>query len=103
MSPASGNPKDGSRCPAATPEATSLTLYSPLVYRWCRRMGVTRSDAADVSQEVFRSVAGHIVGFPSPGSGRLVPRLALHHHPQQIAEPSSPGRAIQESGVRLNV
>jgi len=40
-----------------------VAIYSPLVYRWCRRMGVTSSDAADVSQEVFRSVAGYIAGF----------------------------------------
>jgi len=32
-------------------------LYSPLVYRWCRQAGLQEADAADVGQEVFRSVA----------------------------------------------
>ena len=40
-----------------------VAIYSPLIYRWCRGMGVTQSDAADVTQEVFRSVAGHVGGF----------------------------------------
>jgi len=66
---------------AGAPEATSLSLlerlrtqspdawrslvaiYSPLIYRWCRRMGVASSEAADVSQEVFRSVARQVGEF----------------------------------------
>jgi RNA polymerase sigma-70 factor (ECF subfamily) len=32
-------------------------LYGPLVYRWCRRMGVSDHDAADLVQEVFQTVA----------------------------------------------
>ena len=40
-----------------------VAIYTPLIYRWCRRMGVARSEAADVSQEVFRSVADHIGQF----------------------------------------
>lgn len=42
---------------------TLVAIYSPLIYRWCRRMGVERSEAADVSQEVFRSVARQIEQF----------------------------------------
>lgn len=42
---------------------TLVAIYSPLIYRWCRRMGVARSEAADVSQEVFRSVAQQIDKF----------------------------------------
>ena len=38
-------------------------LYSPLVYRWCRQAALQDTDAADVSQEVFRSVAGGIAKF----------------------------------------
>ena len=38
-------------------------VYSPLVYRWCRRAGLQTSDAADVVQEVFRSVATGLGGF----------------------------------------
>ena len=33
-----------------------VNLYGPLVYGWCRQAGVTPSDAADVTQEVFARV-----------------------------------------------
>src|SRR5262249_40117518 len=32
-------------------------IYGPLVYRWARSSGLQDTDAADVVQEVFRSVA----------------------------------------------
>jgi RNA polymerase sigma-70 factor, ECF subfamily len=38
-------------------------LYGPLIYRWCRHVGLQPDDAADVVQEVFRSVAGHLERF----------------------------------------
>ena len=40
-----------------------VSLYSPLVYRWCRQAGLQAADAADVGQEVFRSVARKIADF----------------------------------------
>ncbi|MGE3243095.1 MAG: RNA polymerase sigma factor [Pirellulales bacterium] len=38
-------------------------LYTPLVYRWARQSNLQASDAADVAQEVFTSVARSIEGF----------------------------------------
>ena len=38
-------------------------VYSPLVYQWCRRSGLQSSDAADVVQEVFASVATSLDRF----------------------------------------
>src|SRR5262245_4007027 len=38
-------------------------LYSPLVYHWARQAGLQEADAADVVQEVFRSVVLHLPGF----------------------------------------
>lgn len=38
-------------------------LYGPLIYRWCRSVGLKPEDAADVVQDVFRSVAGHLGRF----------------------------------------
>lgn len=38
-------------------------LFGPLVYQWCRRHGLQAADAADVGQEVFRSVACGIGRF----------------------------------------
>jgi RNA polymerase sigma-70 factor (ECF subfamily) len=38
-------------------------LYSPQVFRWCRRAGLSGDDAADVLQNVFFAVATRIVDF----------------------------------------
>jgi RNA polymerase sigma-70 factor (ECF subfamily) len=38
-------------------------LYGPVVYRWCRQLGVAKADAADVVQEVFAAVAAGAAGF----------------------------------------
>ena len=38
-------------------------LYVPLVYRWVRQAGLQESDAADVGQEVFMTVAARISDF----------------------------------------
>jgi RNA polymerase sigma-70 factor, ECF subfamily len=40
-----------------------VSLYHPLVYGWCREAGLQRADAADVSQEVFKSVSRRITSF----------------------------------------
>jgi RNA polymerase sigma-70 factor (ECF subfamily) len=42
-------------------------LYGPLVYRWARSSGLQDTDAADVVQEVFRSVAGSLDRFHHEG------------------------------------
>jgi RNA polymerase sigma-70 factor (ECF subfamily) len=46
-----------------------VSLYAPLVAYWCRRRGLSDADAADVFQEVFRSVAVHIGDFRSHRAG----------------------------------
>ena len=53
------------RVKARRPEAWQrlVELYGPLVYRWCRQSGVGTEDAADVVQEVFGAVAGHVADF----------------------------------------
>ncbi len=38
-------------------------LYSPLVYGWCRHLGVPADDAGDVLQEVFLAVARGIARY----------------------------------------
>ena len=43
--------------------AELVRRYGPLVYRWCRQAGLQDADAADVGQDVFRSVAKKIAGF----------------------------------------
>lgn len=53
------------RVKAEQPEAWSrlVTLYGPVVYRWCRQAGLTRDDAPDVVQEVFTAVARHVASL----------------------------------------
>ncbi len=50
---------------AMQPEAWSriVNVYGPIVYRWCRSSNVPQSDAADVVQEVFATVARGIGDF----------------------------------------
>jgi RNA polymerase sigma-70 factor (ECF subfamily) len=40
-----------------------VELYQPLVLAWCRRAGVTSTDAEDVAQEVFAAVASALDHF----------------------------------------
>lgn len=40
-----------------------VSLYSPLIYRWCRLAGLQPADAADVGQQVFLAVARQVCGF----------------------------------------
>jgi RNA polymerase sigma-70 factor (ECF subfamily) len=45
-----------------------VRLYAPVVYRFARRRGLQDADAADLTQEVLRSVAGSVAAFdPSKG------------------------------------
>jgi RNA polymerase sigma-70 factor (ECF subfamily) len=62
-------------------------VYSPLVYEWCRRAGVRINDAADVVQEVFRSVATGLSGFRKDRPGDTfrgwlwtITRNKIHDH-----------------------
>ena len=50
-----------------------VRLYTPLIYRLCRRCSLQPEDAEDVTQEVFRSVSRSVGGFrrgPRRGSFR---------------------------------
>ncbi len=51
--------KDGR--PPAWERLTSL--YAPLVYHWCREMGLAEQDMPDIFQQVFQAVASHIQTF----------------------------------------
>ena len=56
---------------AAVPEAWLKLnrVYGPLVYQWCRRYGVSEHDAADVVQEVFRSLLTNLESFRLENGG----------------------------------
>lgn len=59
------------RVQGAEPDAWRrlVHLYGPEVYAWARGAGLQTSDAADVVQEVFRSVATAIADFRRQESG----------------------------------
>jgi RNA polymerase sigma-70 factor (ECF subfamily) len=40
-----------------------VRLYSPIIYRWCRRSGLTAENAADSLQEVLSAVMLHLPDF----------------------------------------
>ena len=53
------------RVKAQDPEAwrRMCDLYGPQIYRWCRQTKLQQADAADIAQEVFRTVAAKIAEF----------------------------------------
>jgi len=91
------------RVQADEPEAWErlVDLYSPLVYRWCRAAGIQADDAADVVQEVFAAVAGHVRDFrrDRPGDSfrawlRTIARNKINDHFRRLR-----GRAQAEGGT----
>ena len=46
-----------------------VRLYGPLVYSWCRRVGLSAEDAGDVCQEVFTTIATKLDTFHSDRPG----------------------------------
>jgi RNA polymerase sigma-70 factor (ECF subfamily) len=46
-----------------------VSLYAPLVYRWCRRWDLADQDIADVFQDVFQAVSAHIATFRKEREG----------------------------------
>jgi RNA polymerase sigma-70 factor (ECF subfamily) len=68
-----------------------VSLYSPLVYRWCRQAGLQAADAADVGQEVFRAVARKVQDFRRDraddtfqGWLRVITRNKLHDFARRL-------------------
>lgn len=83
--------------------AQFIDIYSPLVYRFARRQGLQDADAADVVQDVFRTVARAIKGFdcdPARGSFRswlmTVTRSRLCDHLACQKRQASPPGDIKE-------
>ncbi len=49
-----------------------VDLYGPVVYRWCRQLGVGQADAADVVQDVFAAVAADVSRFAATGRATVL-------------------------------
>jgi RNA polymerase sigma-70 factor (ECF subfamily) len=48
---------------------TLVGLYGPFVYRWLRRWDLPEHESADIFQDVFGALAGHIAGFRKENPG----------------------------------
>jgi RNA polymerase sigma-70 factor (ECF subfamily) len=76
-----------------------VKLYAPLVYHWCRKLGLAERDAADVLQDVFQAVAANIAGFHRDRPGdtfrgwlRTIARHKVYDHfRRQGREPAAAG------------
>ena len=85
-----------------------VRLYGPLVDFWVRRAGLHAADAEDVSQEVFRSVAGNISRFhkDQPGDSfrawlRTVTRnKVIDHVRRQGPEPRAVGGSAAQQQLQ---
>jgi RNA polymerase sigma-70 factor (ECF subfamily) len=64
-----------------------VSLYTPLVYHWCRLAGLSSPDAEEVGQDVFMAVARGLVTFTHDREGatfrgwlRVITRRAIQDH-----------------------
>lgn len=69
-----------------------VRLYTPLIYHWCRRWGVSEADSADIGQEVFGSVARGIGTYKhQKGSFRGWLRRIAFHKVSDLSRRPQPG------------
>jgi RNA polymerase sigma-70 factor (ECF subfamily) len=81
-----------------------LSLYAPLVYHWCQKMGLEEQDIPDVVQEVFKSVSTGIHRFHKDrpddtfrGWLRTITRSkAFDHYRRQQRQPKATGGSVAQ-------
>jgi RNA polymerase sigma-70 factor (ECF subfamily) len=68
-----------------------VDLYEPLILRWCRQAKLGPADAADIKQEVFLAVSGHIGAFRLEEAGhtfrgwlRMITRNKIRDHLRRV-------------------
>lgn len=83
-----------------------VEVYSPLVFYWCRhKSGLSPDDAADVMQEVFRSVAISIPNFRKQKSGTFrgwLRTITTNKIRDGIRKQKNRGQADAVGGTRWN-
>jgi RNA polymerase sigma-70 factor, ECF subfamily len=89
------------RVRARRPEAWQrlVDLYGPVVYGWCRQLGVSQADAADVVQDVFAAVTADIGRFrrdrPGDSFGAWLRTITRHrvcdHFRRRQGQPAADG------------
>jgi RNA polymerase sigma-70 factor (ECF subfamily) len=76
-----------------------VDLYGPVVYRWCRQLGASRTDAADLVQQVFTAVVVDVGRFrrerPGDSFGAWLRTITRHrvcdHFRRRQGQPSADG------------
>jgi RNA polymerase sigma-70 factor (ECF subfamily) len=100
------------RVQADEPDAWSrlVHLYAPLVQHWCRCRGLQDPDVADVFQDVFQSVVGHMGRFQHERKGdtfrgwlRRITQNKIHDHfRRRVREaPGVGGSSVQQRWAEL--
>jgi RNA polymerase sigma-70 factor, ECF subfamily len=79
-----------------------VRLYSPLVYRWCRRAGLQEADAADVGQQVFVSVARGIAALHHDQAGDTFRGWLRTITKNKLCDHAKMGQAIGTGGGKLS-
>lgn len=88
-----------------------VTTYGPVVYTWSRRAGLKSHDAADVVQEVLRSVARNLPQFRRERSGdtfrgwlrRITQRRIVDYRRRLGREPAAVGGSTAQSRLAEHV
>ncbi len=111
----------------AAPETTSLSmlervkagdaeawrrlsgLYGPLIYRWCRKLGLQTADAFDVAQEVFVAVLASVQAYHRDRPGdtfrgwlwTITRNKVRDHHRGQQRQPLAEGGSTAQQQLNL--
>jgi RNA polymerase sigma-70 factor (ECF subfamily) len=82
-----------------------VEVYSPLVFRWCRRSGLQQADVEDLCQEVFRSVYRGLPGFrlgkPDSSFRAWLRTIAINRVRDHLAKRPAIGRGGSDAAADL--
>ena len=83
-----------------------VRLYTPLLYHWCRRAELDSTDAADVIQEVLRTVSNGIERFQRAEGGSfrgwmytIFRSRLIDHHRRQTHQPHAQGGSTAQARI----
>jgi RNA polymerase sigma-70 factor (ECF subfamily) len=80
-----------------------MQLFTPLVYEWARRAGLSEHDAADVVQDVFAGVLRGIGDFSREREGATFRGWLRRITQFKVADFRRRGEAVAEGGTDANL